>query len=141
MFSFYDFRPSIRSRQRSNGAKPSSLERTSVTPRTEDRGPIRSACNVSRTTGTVGIDCYLPPRKPNEAAHARIHAGLSRQARAKAGLAAYSYQVSRAAQVLGSSRTKSHPPPSHRTHFSLAALVHTVELQPVPLHVGHLAQS
>jgi len=52
---FYDFRPSSRSRQRSNGAKPSSLERTRVTPRTEDRGPIKSACSVSRTTGTVGI--------------------------------------------------------------------------------------
>ena len=52
---FYDFRPSSRSTQRSSGAKPSFLERTSVTPRTEDRGPIKSACSVSRTTGAVGI--------------------------------------------------------------------------------------
>lgn len=42
--------------------------------------------------------------------------------------------------VMGS-RTKSHPAPSHGTHFSLAGPVQGLKFQPVPLHVGHLAQS
>jgi hypothetical protein len=42
--------------------------------------------------------------------------------------------------VMGLSRTKSHPAPSHRAHSSPGP-VEGVKLQPCPLHVGHLAQS
>jgi hypothetical protein len=77
---FYDFLPSSRSRQRSSGAKPSSLERTSVTPRTEDRGPI----SVSRTTGTVGI-VFLN----TFAASRPFKFGMARSMSTKSGLSSF----------------------------------------------------
>ena len=81
---FYDFRPSNRSRQRSSGAKPSSLQRTTVTPRTEDRGPIKSACSVSRTTGTVGI-VFLN----TFAASRPFICGMARSMSTKSGLSSF----------------------------------------------------
>ena len=83
--SFYDFWPSSRCRQRSSGAKPSSLERTSVTPKTEDRGPcIKSACSVSRTTGTVGI-VFLN----TFAASRPFICGMARSMSTKSGLSSF----------------------------------------------------
>src|SRR5690349_12894716 len=55
--------------QSSRGDKPSSFERTAVTPNIADLGPTKSAYNVNKTTDTKGI--VFDDRRRLKAIHER----------------------------------------------------------------------